>query len=247
MSALAASLPSALNSSTSVRQDPGSPASPMDMQSALAELGTLRSEMAALQAALTVLKGITHSTSQQDCDRALQPDGSCASPPAHHDVHTVPIIQYKNSSRSFAGCICKTPLPHGLSTAAERPLPVLGCPQVTLYGLERMSASCVLPEAFCECFPMPRGPCAGDRSASAMGSIRPRTPTKASLTARAHALKRSRVAQHQQMDMERKPQAEPVASAAAAHHPPPSNLQVNLLLSDLSLCHAESAQMQHSD
>ncbi|DBA70684.1 TPA: hypothetical protein ACH3X2_012061 [Trebouxia sp. C0005] len=93
----------------------------MDMESALAELGTLRSEMAALQAALTVLKG--------------------------------------------------------------------------------------------------------DKSASAMGIIRPRTPTKAALTARAYALKRSRVAQHQQMDMERKPQAEPVASAVAARHPPPSNLQ----------------------
>ena len=98
MSALAASQPSVLNSSTSLRQDPGSSASPMDMQSALAELGTLRSEMAALQAALTVLKGITHSTSQQDCNRALQPDGSCASPPAHHDVHTVPIIQYKTAA-----------------------------------------------------------------------------------------------------------------------------------------------------
>jgi len=105
----------------------------------------------------------------------------------------------------------------------------------------------VLPEAFCEGFPMLCDACAGDKTASAMGSIRPRTPTKAALTARAHALKRSRVAQHQQMDMERKPQAEPVASAAAARHPPPSNLQVNLLLSGLCLSHASSAQMQHSE
>ena len=89
--------------------------------------------------------------------------------------------------------------------------------------------------------------CAGDKSASAMGIIRPRTPTKAALTARAYALKRSRVAQHQQMDMERKPQAEPVASAVAARHPPPSNLQVDLLVSGLCLCHAKSAQMQHSE
>jgi len=105
----------------------------------------------------------------------------------------------------------------------------------------------VLPEAFCEGFPMLCDACAGDKTASAMGSIRPRTPTKAALTARAHALKRLRVAQHQQMDMERKPQAEPVASAAAARHPPSSNLQVNLLLSGLCLSHASSAQMQHSE
>ncbi len=38
----------------------------MDMESALAELGALRSEMAALQAALTVLKGIRHSASWHD-------------------------------------------------------------------------------------------------------------------------------------------------------------------------------------
>ncbi|KAA6421575.1 MAG: hypothetical protein FRX49_08519 [Trebouxia sp. A1-2] len=58
-----------------------------------------------------------------------------------------------------------------------------------------------------------------------MGTIRPRTPTKAALAAQAHALKRSRVAQHQQMGMKRTPEAEPVASAAAARHPPASNLQ----------------------
>ncbi len=80
------------------------------------------------------------------------------------------------------------------------------------------------------------GACAGDKSASAMGTIRPRTPTKAAMTARAHALKRARVVQHQQMDMERKPHAEPMASAAAACHPPPSNLQVTLLLSGLCVC-----------
>jgi len=93
----------------------------------------------------------------------------------------------------------------------------------------------VLPEALCERFPMLCDACAGDKSASAMGTIRPRTPTKAALTAHAHALKRLRVAQHQQMDMERKPRAEPVASAAAARHPTPSNLQVNVLLSGLYL------------
>lgn len=43
----------------------------MDMEAALAELGTLRSEMAALQAAITVLKGIKHSSSQHDCNRAF--------------------------------------------------------------------------------------------------------------------------------------------------------------------------------
>ena len=101
--------------------------------------------------------------------------------------------------------------------------------------LNAVAHQCVLPEAFCEHFPMVCDACAGDKSASAMGTIRPRTPTKAALTARAHALKRSRVAQHQQMDLERKIQAELVASAAAARLPPPSNLQVNLLLSGLCL------------
>ena len=71
ISALAASHTSALHSCTSLRQDPDSPAPPMDMEAALAELGTLRSEMAALQAAITVLKGIKHSSSQHDCNRAF--------------------------------------------------------------------------------------------------------------------------------------------------------------------------------
>ena len=113
----------------------------MDMESALAELGTLRSEMAALQAALTVLKGIRYSSSQHDCNKALQPDNSCVARLARHDVHTVAIIHHIKSSRSFADCICKKPLAHALSTAVQCPLPVPGCPQVTFYGLQHMSAS----------------------------------------------------------------------------------------------------------
>ena len=145
ISALAASQPSALHSCTSLRQDPGSPASPMDMESALAELGTLRSEMAALQAALTVLKGTRHSPSQHDCQQALMVHVY----PPWHIMHTVPIIQHNKSSKSFAGCICKTPLMHRLSTAAEHgPLLVLGCSQFTLYGVERMSASVCAARSF---------------------------------------------------------------------------------------------------
>lgn len=64
----------------------------------------------------------------------------------------------------------------------------------------------------------------GDKSASAMGSMRPRTPTKAALAARAHALKRARVNQHQQMDMGRPAPAQ--QPAAAISWPPAANLEV---------------------
>ena len=56
MSALAACQPTGLQSCNSLQQD--APGQPLMMESAMAELCTLRAEMAALQAALTILKGI---------------------------------------------------------------------------------------------------------------------------------------------------------------------------------------------
>ncbi len=115
MSALAASQPPALNSSTSLRQDPDSLASPMDMESALAELGTLRAEMAALQAALTVLKGIRHSPNQHDCNRALM-------------VHVCPLRHIMMCTQSRSSNIPKAADPLQVAYAnTSRASPVNSC------------------------------------------------------------------------------------------------------------------------
>ena len=68
---------------------------------------------------------------------------------------------------------------------------------------------------------------AGDKAPSAMGNIRPRTPTKAALTARAHALRSKHTSQHHQelMGGTALP-ASAVINAPASRSLPASNPQV---------------------
>lgn len=54
----------------------------------------------------------------------------------------------------------------------------------------------------------------GDKVPSAMGNLRPRTPTKAALTARAHALRSSQVGRQQPVPLGN--QAEPASTDADA-------------------------------
>ena len=82
MSALSAYELSVKHSCSSRQQVAESCEQPADTESALAELSKLRSEMAALQAALTVLKGTQNSLAARACLHSL----SCRFCLCHHDA-----------------------------------------------------------------------------------------------------------------------------------------------------------------